>query len=305
MNVIIKTGLLIALCFGMQVSNAQSTNATLTLGVVVPEPSEEFNQEQIQKLTSKITQIVNNSEEVTVGYTNDIVVYPVISINETGVVEGGLQNITVTTIDFSLFVKQISTNLVYNTFSKKLKGSGNNKAQAISNAFSQIKAADEAYKQFIIASKAKIFKYYAENCKAIIRNADNLSAKQDYEQSISLLQSIPIASTDCYNEAQKKSLVVYNKYQSILCSKNITKAKAAIAVNNYEDAFVALEMIDPASSCYPEVKKLIAQVSSKIERKEQQALDLEKQRMNAVKEIAKAYYSNSVRIVKYNVVVRR
>ncbi len=305
MNLIKKTGLLTALCFSMQVSNAQSPNATLTLGVVVPETSEEFNQEQIQKLTSKITQIINNSEEVTVGYTNDIVVYPVISVNETGVVEGGLQNMTVTTIDFSLFVKQISSNLVYNTFSKKIKGSGNNKAQAISNAFSQIKATDDTYKQFIIASKSKIFKYYAENCKAIIRNADNLSAKQDYEQSISLLQSIPIASTDCYNEAQKKSLVVYNKYQTVLCSKNITKAKASIAINNYEDAFAALEMIDPASSCYPEVKKMIAQVSSKIERKEQQALDLEKQRMNAVKEIAKAYYSNSVRVVKYNVIVRR
>src|SRR5688500_11370283 len=138
MKLIIRTGLLIACCFGMQVSKAQAPNATLTLGVVVPEPSEEFNQEHIQKLSSKVTQILNNSNEVTVGYTNDIVVYPVISINETGVVEGGLQNITVTSVDFSLFVKQISTNLVYNTFSKKLKGSGNNKAQAISNAFSQI-----------------------------------------------------------------------------------------------------------------------------------------------------------------------
>jgi hypothetical protein len=305
MKLLIKACLLTAICFNMLVSKAQSPNTTLTLGVVVPEPSDEFNPEQIQKLSSKITQIINNSNEVTVGYTNDIVVYPVISVNETGVVEGGLQNITVTTIDFSLFVKQVSTNLVYNTFSKKIKGSGNNKAQAISNAFSQIKATDEAYKQFILASKTKILQYYADNCKAIIQKADNLSAKQDYEQSISLLQSIPIASTGCYNEAQKRSLAVYNKYQSVLCSKNITKAKAAIAINNYEDALAALEMIDPASSCNAEVKKLIAQISSKIERKEQQALDLEKQRINAVKEIAKAYYSNTVRVVKYNVIVRR
>lgn len=297
----------------MLVGNAQSSGATLTLGVVVPAPSDEFNQEQLTKVTSKITQIINNSNEVTVGYTNDIVVYPVITVNETGVVEGGLQNITVTTLDFSLFVKQISTNLVYNTFSKKIKGSGNNKAQAISNAFSQIKTNDDAYKQFIIASKEKILKFYAENCKAIIQKADNLSAKQDYEQSISLLQSIPDASAGCYSEAQKKSLVVYNKYQTILCSKNITKAKGDIAIKKYEDALAALEVIDPASSCYPEVKKLIAQISSNIERKEQQKVDMEKQRINAdvetqrinaVKEIARSYYASKVRVVNYNVIVR-
>jgi hypothetical protein len=306
----------------MQVSKAQSPAATLTLGIVLPEPSDELSQDQVQKLESKIIQIINNSNEVTVGYTNDIVVYPIISVNETGVVEGGLQNITVTTLDFALFVKQISTNLVYNSFSKKIKGSGNNKAQAISNAFSQINTNDAAYKQFIIASKEKILKYYAENCQAIIRNADNLSAKQQYEQSISLLQSIPNASA-CYNDAQKKSLEVYKKYQTILCSQNITKAKAAIAINNYKEAMAALGVIDPASSCYPEVKNLIAQVSSKIERKEQRAADLEEQRINATREkqqlaadletqrinaareIAKAYYANSVRVVKYNVFIRR
>jgi hypothetical protein len=304
MKLLIKTVLLMAGCFLQVAINAQSPGATLTLGVVVPAPSEEFNQGQIQKVASKITQIINNSNEVTVGYTNDIVVYPVVSVIETGVVEGGLQNITVATLDFSLFVKQISTNLVYNTFSKKIKGSGNNKVQAISNAFSQIKTNDEAYKQFIIASKAKILKYYAENCKAIIQKAENLSAKQDYEQSISLFQSIPNASATCYNEAQKRSLVVYNKYQTVLCSKNITKAKGAIATNNYEDALAALEVIDPASSCFPEVKKLMAQISSKVERKEQQEADLEKQRINAVKEIAKAYYSNRVRVVNYNVIVK-
>jgi hypothetical protein len=187
--------------------------------------------------------------------------------------------------------------------SKKIKGSGNNKIQAITNAFNQIKITDEVYKQFILTSKTKILKYYADNCKSIILTANNLSAKHDYEQSLSLLQSIPIASTNCYNEAQIKSFEVYKKYQSILCSKNITTAKAAIATNNYENALQALEVIDPSSSCYPEVQKLIAQISSKVEKKEKQELDLEKQRINAIKEIGKAYYSNSIRIVKYNMIV--
>ncbi len=283
--------------------NAQSENTNLTLGIIIPEISNDFNQVQIQKLESKITQIINNSNEVSVGYTNDIVIYPVISIEETSVVEGGLQNMTVATIDLTFFIKQISTNTVYNTMSKKIKGSGNNKIQAITNAFNLIKVTDEVYKQFISSTKSKILKYYTENCKTIIQTATNLSAKQDYEQSLSLLQSIPIASINCYYEAQEKSLEVYKKYQTILCSKNITTAKSAIATNNYETALQALEVIDPSSTCYPEVQKLIVQISSKVAKKEKQELDLEKQRINAIKEIGKAYYSNSIRIIKYNMIV--
>jgi chaperonin cofactor prefoldin len=97
--------------------------------------------------------------------------------------------------------------------------------------------------------------------------------------------------------------VVYKKYQSILCSQNLTKAKASIAINNYSEALEALEIIDPSSSCYSEVEKLIAQISSKVDRKEKQEVELEKQRIDAIKEIGKAYYSNSIKLVKYDVLV--
>lgn len=211
------------MCFVRNITNAQSTN--FTLGIILPVATAEINQVQIQKLETKIAQIINISNEATVGYFNDFVVYPVVSIDETSVVEGGMQNITVSTIDFSLFVKQLSSNLVYNAFSKKLKGSGNNKAQAITNAFNQIKVKDEIYLQFIKTAKAKIFEYYNDNCKLIIKKAGDIAAKQDYEQALGILQSIPSASSSCYNEAQKKSLDVYKKYQTILCTKNVNRQK--------------------------------------------------------------------------------
>jgi hypothetical protein len=51
------------------------------------------------------------------------------------------------------------------------------------------------------------------------------------------------------------------------------------------------------------VEKLIAQISSKVDRKEKQEVELEKQRIDAIKEIGKAYYSNSIKLVKYDVLV--
>ena len=284
-------------------SKGQSTNTTFTLGIVMPQPTNDFNQEQITKLETKIVQIVNNSDGMTVDYTNDFVIYPVISVEESNRVEGGMQNITVTSIEVSFFIKQISKNIVFSSVSKKIKGSGNNKAQSISNAISQINVNDRSYVQFLINGKTKILKYYNDNCSSIINTANTLSTEQDYEQSISILQSIPSVCTSCYNQAQEKSLEIYKKYQTLLCTKNIAKAKDAIALNNYDGAFQSLEIIDPNSTFYPEVKKLIAEISSKVERKERQEFDLEKQRINAEKEIAKAYYSRTVKLTNYNILV--
>ncbi|SIO51036.1 hypothetical protein [Chitinophaga niabensis] len=304
MKIFIKAALLIAFFSQLSSHQAQSQSPSLTLWTIMPEPSGDLTLAQIQKLESKITQIVNNSNEAAIGQTNDLVIYPVITIEESGVVEGGMQNLNITTLELSLFVKQLSTNVVFNTFSKKIKGSGSNKSQAISNAFSQIKVADESYKQFIAATKNKVLNYYAEKCGSMIQQAGTLASKNDYEQSLSILQSIPDAAGNCYQEAQKKSLEVYKKYQTLLCAKNITRAKSAIATNNYEEAQGALAQIDPSSSCYPEVKQLIAQISSKVEKRENQEIELEKQRVNAIKEIAKAYYANRVTVVRYNVLVR-
>lgn len=304
MKTISKLFWILSFCIGISNIHAQSKDVTLTMGLIMPEPSIEFSQEQVERLNSKIIQIVNSSNEVMIGYTNDLVIYPILSVEQTNVIEGGLQNITATTLELSLIVKQIGTNVIYNSYSRKLKGSGNTRMQSITNAINQIKISEEGYKQFLKVSKANVEKYYSENCKNLIQLSDNLLAKQDYEQSISLLQSIPQASADCYNQAQSKSIEAYKKYQSILCTKNLTKAKAAIAANNFSEAIGSLEAIDPASTCYAEVKKLIDQISQKVEKKNQQELDLEKLRINAVKEIAKAYYSNKIRLIKYSTLVR-
>lgn len=294
---------LLVIGFIVNIEIAKSQSPSFTLGLVMPDPSNEFNLEQIQKLESKITQIINNSNSVFIGYSNDIVVYPILSVEETQVVEGGMENLTVSKVEFSLFIKQISSNLVFNSFSKTLSGSGKTKFLSITNAINQIKTQDNNYQKFILESKDIILKYYTDNCESIIKHAETLSSKQEYEKSISLLQSIPEILSVCYTKAQSKSLEVYKKYQSVLCVQNITKAKAFIATNNYESAIEVLEIIDPTSSCYPEVKKLIDQIASRIDKREKQEFDLEVQRISSIKEIGKAYYSNTIRTIKYNVLV--
>ncbi|TKB99605.1 hypothetical protein [Pedobacter cryotolerans] len=281
-----------------------SQNLDFTLGLILPEPSQNLNEAQIIKLESKLSNLINNSGVVTYGYNNDFVILPIVNIDDVSIVQGGLENLTITTLDLTLNIKQISTNKSFNIISKKIKGSGKTEQLAITNAFSLIKASDKNILDFISKGKENIYKYFNQNCSKIMSKASNLYAIQDFEQAISILQSIPETGKNCYKEAQKNALIYYKGYQSKLCKENISKAKSQIAIKNYENALSYLNMIDVTSTCYSEVERLTNQISYKIDNNNKKELDLEIRRINAIKEIAKAYYLNSSKTVRYNIIVR-
>jgi hypothetical protein len=85
------------------------------------------NVDELSKLESKIIQITTKAGLSASGYDQIFVIYPKFAIYETNVVEGGMQNITVVTADLSLFIKQVSNNLLFSSVSKSLRGSGRTK----------------------------------------------------------------------------------------------------------------------------------------------------------------------------------
>lgn len=289
-----RTILLIIFIIIFELGFSQTNN--FTIGILLPEPNSKINDSSISKLETKLTNFLNKSDVFSYGYSNDFVLYPIIDIAESGVVQGGLENLAVSKVEISFVIKQLSTGKTY--------GSGKNESQAIANSFSQINPTDKDLHDFLAVSKNNIEKYYAENCSKIIQNANNIGKTGDYEQSISLLQSIPDIGNSCFENAQKTSISYYKLYQKKLCSNNIIKAKSEITLNNYENAAYYLEFIDNESECFKEANNLINQISSKITKKENQAIDLETKRINAIKEIGKAYYSNQAKSTNYTVIVK-
>ena len=297
-----RTILLIIFIIIFELGFSQTNN--FTIGILLPEPNSKINDSSISKLETKLTNFLNKSDVFSYGYSNDFVLYPIIDIAESGVVQGGLENLAVSKVEISFVIKQLSTGKTYGSVTKTFKGSGKNESQAIANSFSQINPTDKDLHDFLAVSKNNIEKYYAENCSKIIQNANNIGKTGDYEQSISLLQSIPDIGNSCFENAQKTSISYYKLYQKKLCSNNIIKAKSEITLNNYENAAYYLEFIDNESECFKEANNLINQISSKITKKENQAIDLETKRINAIKEIGKAYYSNQAKSTNYTVIVK-
>lgn len=298
-----------------QFAKSQSTNdvGKISISVIMPENVDGLDASQLSKLETKITQIVTNSGIGASGYNNSFVIYPKFAIYETNIVEGGLQNITVVKSELSLFIKQVDNNLLFSSISKTLNGSGNNKLTALTNAISKIAVNDNEYKMFVETGKAKIIKYYESKCLDIITKSETLAKKQDFEQALGLLMSVP-EEVSCYAKVQEKSIELYKAYQDQKCKTLIHEVNLSVTNNDYTKALENLGLIDPSSSCFKEAQGIMKKIESKIdaEQKRQLALQmkiyndqvaLQKQRINAVKEIAVAYYKNRPS-VHYNYIIR-
>jgi hypothetical protein len=296
---------------------AQTTNdvGKIALSVVMPDNVEGLNTSQLSKLETKISQIVIASGLAASGYNNNFVVYPKFAIYETNVVEGGMQNITVITSELSLFIKQVDNNMMFSTISKSLKGSGNNKELAITNAISKIPSNDPEFKTFIETGKTKIIKYYETKCEDIIKKSDGFVKMQKFEDALGLLMSVPEEVSSCYNQIQDKSIIAYKAYQTQKCSELIQKAKTTLASNDFVGALNILADIDPSATCFKEAQTIAKTAEAKVTAEEKKQWDfqmkqyndevsLEKQRINAIKDIAVSYYKSQPTTVSYNYIVR-
>jgi hypothetical protein len=296
--------------------NAQASSdvGKIALSIVMPDNVEGMDYSQLSKLQTKITQIVASTGLAASGYNNNFVIYPKFAIYETSLVESGMQDMTIISCELTLFIKQVDNNVIFSTINKPLKGNGKSKNIAITNAISKININDADYKVFIETGKSKIIAYYESKCEDIITKSESMVKMQDYEQALGLLMTVP-EEVGCYNKVQQKSIEAYKAYQNQRCNEQLQYAKSELATNNYESALSTLSNIDPSTSCFKESQSLMNDAASKVDVEEKKQWDmqvkvyndevaLQKLRINAVKDIAVAYYKSKPTTVNYTYLVR-
>jgi hypothetical protein len=297
-------------------SAAQSSTdvGKIALSVVMPENVDGLDNSQLSKMETKIIQIVSAKGLAASGYNNNFVIYPKFAIYETNVVEGGMQNISVVSCELSLFIKQVDNNIIFSAISKSLKGSGNNKKTAITNAISKVSANDLQFNTFIETGKGKIIQYYETKCQDIITKSESLVKMQDYEQALGLLMTIP-EEVSCYSKVQEKSIEAYKAFKNHGCKIQLQDARTILASNDYRLALHILSQIDPSTPCFKESQTLVNNAAAKVDIEDKKQWDLkmkiyddetalQRQRINAVKDIAVAYYNSKPSSVNYTFLVR-
>lgn len=284
--------------FGQESSNL----GKIALSVVIPENVEGLDYSNSSKLEVKITQIVANSGLAANGYNTNFILYPKLAIYDTKVVESGMQDMLVLNCDLTLIIKQVDNNVVYATISIPLKGNGKNKQMALSNSISKINTNSKDLVNFIESGKKKIIDYYNLKCQDIITKSESLVKMQDYQGAIGLLMTVP-EEVACYGQIQIKTIEAYKAYQNQKCITQLQEAKTTLAKNYYKDALDILSQIDPSTKCYKEAEILIKKAEQNVDEDARNqfavkmkiyndSISLEKQRIQAAKEIAVEYYRN-------------
>ncbi len=284
----------------------------IALNVVVPQSYEGLTPAQLSKLQSKITRVATANGMSGSGM-GTFVLYPKVELYDEVVVEG-MKNITVVEGEVTLFVKQLDNNVIFSTYSRTLKGSGFSKSKAVTDLIKKIPTRDPKVAAFLKEAKEKIIAYYEAKCDDIIAKADNQVKMQQYKSALGTLMQVP-EEVSCYSRISDKAVEVYQAYSEQHCKEQMQAAKASAANNDYRSCLYALSQIDPSSSCSKDAESLMKQMAAKVDAEEKKEWDfmmkryndsvsLEKQRINAVKEVASAYYKSQPKTVNYTTVIK-
>lgn len=296
-------------------SQTKSEIGKIALSVIIPQNIENLDASQLSKLEIKVSQIVTKAGFAASGNDKNFVIYPNFSIYESNVVEGGMQNITVINSELTLVVKQVTNNIIYATTSFPLKGSGNTKNTAITNSIANIPVSDPNLKAFIETAKAKIVLYYQENCNDIEKKAEVLAKNQNYEAALGTLMAVPEEVSGCYNQVLSRSMEIYKAYQNQKCSIQVQQAKVLLAAKDYTGALTIIGQIDPSASCFDAAETLAKSAAEKVDEEAKKQWEfkmkqydsevaLEKQRIDAIKDIAVSYYNSQPKTINNTVIIK-
>ena len=278
------------------------------LTIVIPDQTVELSPMAKSQLTSKIRQAVTqNGMAGGTRFSNFCIVANLVETSKN--LTSGLRPLVTVTMGLELYVANTRTGDKFGSTSLNLSGAGQNEKLAHMASISSLNPQNTALQSFMKATKKKIMSYYDGQTNNIIRQAKSLSTKQDFEQAMFLLTSIPTCINN-YDDVEAAILSTFQTYLNQDCAGKINKARHAWnASQDREGAKIAgayLAAINPAAQCYDDAMELADEIRERIGEEWEWAKDLkefgkemarsqvelEKMRIEAARAIGEAYAEN-------------
>ena len=332
-----KRVVLLALLLLFSVANAQGRlddSGRITIHAVVPE-YEGLPFEARKLLETKLSQIITLNGIADNDYYVRFVLTAKVNVISKDIVAGPPQRIS-QKLDITLMLGDIVEDKVYSQHTISALGVGTSEEKAFIAAIKQINANNKEIAQFIHKGKQRIIAYYQTNCENIMAEAKDLAARNQYEQAILLLSSIPDVSSDCFNESVTLTESTYSQMIETRGGELLRKAQNAWAKNptrqGANEATRYLQQINHAASCQTEVSKLLSQISDKMneidrreweqqmqeyqdnverERREWEQrvreyndqVETQRQYISAARDVAIEYARNQPKVINYNSII--
>ena len=270
---------------------------SISLSVLTEPAPEYFNESSEAYLQNKLNAILLKNGVAERGGSRFFITVVATPL-EKDIVAGPPQMISYT-MDFTFYIADMYDHKVFSTASVKSRGVGTNEDKAMLDALKRVNMNQPNIEKFIKEGKEKIVAYYNENAEMIIKKATAAAKTRNYEEAFYYLGSIP-AECDKYDDATSAMLNLYQDFVDYSCEANLNSAKTAwVANQNAEGANVAgqyLSQIMSDAKCYGDAQDLYSEIKGRIRedwdfemKKYQDKVDLESQRIEAMRAVGVAY----------------
>ena len=174
------------------------------------------------------------------------------------------------TLDVTFYVVGVRERVVVAEYTQSLTsvGTANNEASIYAQAFGKINPQSAQLRKFMLSARDKIVDYYAKRIPAILAEAEVYEKSEDYEKALALLGTVP-SSLPEYPMVAERMIAVNQQMIDKFALTALAEAQSKMALRDYEGALDAVLYIDPLSTHYDEVDKLVKKVDTIYTAKEQ------------------------------------
>lgn len=294
--------ILLTLILGLNGLFAFSQNCNIALQpIVVPSADGSYYPQVESYLTNRLRNLVLGAGEYSSLSDGQFAI--VLSYNTLDKqIVGGTPAKIVYNMNVSLLIVDLKGQTIYSSYNVDLKGIGNNETKALINCFRGLNNGNEGIERFVQEGKRRVIDYYDKNFSQIISKAKVDANMKNFDAAIYTLLSIPECSKG-YSAALEMLPVVYRQFVNQHCNENLAQARAAwYASPNSDGASIAgvyLSEIYPDASCYGDAVQLFKEIRKQmgeewkfVMKQYNDAIALERQQMNMMRDIAMAYAQN-------------
>jgi len=270
----------------------------LPISVYAADDTESFPKGAKAMIENKLTQLLTKNGVAGLDYLGQFVLTVTTTPLDKDIIPGPPQKIS-EKMEMNLYIVDAYAKTIFSSTSITVRGIGETENKCYMNAISHMPLQTPQMAQFVAEGKQKIIDYYNHEGEAIIKKAHFLSAQKKYDEALYWVSLIP-QQCQHYDAAIAAGINIYQEYINNICNQNLALARAAWAgEQNSAGAYAAgeyLANILPDAGCYDDAMALYQEIKGKVlddwkfeMKKYQDGVDLEKQRIDAMRQVGVAY----------------
>ena len=270
----------------------------LPISVYAADDTESFPQGAKAMMENKLTQLLTRNGIAGLDYMGQFILTVTTTPLDKDVIPGPPAKIA-EKMEMNLYIVDAYAKTIFSTTSLTVKGLGETENKCYLNAISHMPLQSPQMTKFIEEGKSKIIEYYDHEGEALLKRAAYLAGQKNYEEALFIVSLIPQQSKH-YDAALAAGLKIYQQHIDNQCAINLAAARTAWAAEqNSRGAYAAgeyLANILPDAECYGEAMDLYKEIKGKVlddwkfeMKKYQDGVDIEKQRIDAARQVGVAY----------------